>query len=293
MGRKQEKERGTVRKASRKLKTKASFVLNDDDAESTSLPYEEEFIGTLGADLDGYTDNDDDNHEWGNFENELEFETCDDADTRARTLSRNDDTSMAVEITARALHHELRNYFREGILFFVGGFAIRVKGGERATTDLDLEVTDSTHLQTLQSKIEGAGFNILKVSSTGFDAVDRATDIRINLRVSRFSEIKPISEECQGFEVVCDDIQIVQKLNALPNRRDITKQTTDLQDLEFLLSRDPRVRTEVAEFFGQEGLVRQLNKGKVIFLEEGRVKAFISSLSEKTLLEAVEDFKSH
>ncbi|KAK6513565.1 hypothetical protein TWF506_008004 [Arthrobotrys conoides] len=94
------------------------------------------------------------------------------------------------------------------------------------------------------------------------------------------------AEELGEYRVVKDDVQFVQKLNPLPNRRNFTKQEKDLTDLQFLLSSKLCLRSPVADL--RKGYPRvfyeQIDEGKVILqLKNEPFKYFIEGLSSKAL----------
>ncbi|EGX53764.1 hypothetical protein AOL_s00004g423 [Orbilia oligospora ATCC 24927] len=202
--------------------------------------------------------------------------------------------AMEVDLVAQALQYKLKCYFDRGTLYFVGGFAIRAKGSDRVTNDIDLEFSElgSGNLRILISKIESSGFNIIRETKNGFDAVDKATGVRVNVRARSFQgvDVKPFSTKCGGYDVVCDDVQLIQKLNALPNRRDITKQKTDLMDINFLLTRGLSIRKELVSFFNQkEALLKGVRSGRIVLQDGGlRAQVLIKGLEEMGLLEIVD-----
>ncbi|RVD89581.1 uncharacterized protein DFL_000583 [Arthrobotrys flagrans] len=238
---------------------------NDDD-EFPDMPdlsgYELEF------DEDGDADEEDDDFE------SFESSSATASDQRRKgprgCVSDTKQRINKVERVARALNYQLKYFFTEGVIYFVGGFAMMAKGGHRATTDLDLEVSESKYLKAIEVKVESGGFKINQTSENGFDAVDKTTGITINARATAFPGVVPLPEKQGGYTVVCDDVQIVEKLNALPNRRDITKQRTDIEDIDFLLRRGlPSIRDEVAEFFDTDTLLKAVNNGKLLL--QGRL----------------------
>ncbi|KAK6507902.1 hypothetical protein TWF481_006323 [Arthrobotrys musiformis] len=191
---------------------------------------------------------------------------------------RSDKTSLAVDRVAKALISRFKSFFREGVMYFAGGFAMRVKGDSRATTDIDIEVSQRKYLKILEVKIQRIGFIIKNTSAYGFDAVDKATGIPINVRMTLFSRVEPRSYKRGGYRV------LVQKLNALPNHGDTTRQRTDIEDIGFLLRRGiPCMRGQVAELFDQKEALLEAIAKRRIFIEEGRVRTLIEGLRGKSL----------
>ncbi|KAK6513130.1 hypothetical protein TWF506_009296 [Arthrobotrys conoides] len=142
---------------------------------------------------------------------------------------------------------------------------------------LYLEIAEAKYLKTIEVKVESSGFGVKTTSEKGFDAVDKATGVKINIRVTTFAGVKPLAEKCGGYCVIRDDVQVIQKLNSLPNRRDIMKQRTDIQDLELLLRRPiPFIRDKS---------LKAVESGRVL-QQEGRARTFIEALRTKSLAEA-------
>ncbi|KAK6497283.1 hypothetical protein TWF506_004756 [Arthrobotrys conoides] len=267
-----------------------------DEEESTSLPsaqdinQEDETPGSYldGVDVDA-TDNADDGPGLDN-ENDIlalyENELVANLDINQQP---SDETSKAVVEAANALYYRMKPLFDEGVLYFVGGFALRAKGGPRTTTDVDLEVSQSKFVALLGAKVESCGFNVSKLQDNGFNALDKASGIKINVRVRTFQGVERFSENYGGYSCVCDDIQLIQKLNALPNRRDVSKQRFDLVDIDFLLSRNICFRKELAGFFSQKENLMQAVKSGRIYLPDGTVKTFIERLESQDLDEVIDD----
>ncbi|RVD88958.1 uncharacterized protein DFL_003122 [Arthrobotrys flagrans] len=83
------------------------------------------------------------------------------------TPGRSDETSAAAKASSPALYCELQ------VIFFFGEETLLFAGGQRATADLDIETARPEDIRALKSKIQGSGFNIVKILERGLDAVDR------------------------------------------------------------------------------------------------------------------------
>ncbi|KAK6352410.1 hypothetical protein TWF730_009237 [Orbilia blumenaviensis] len=283
-------ERQMARKFSRDMNMKYSFLLGEEDY--TSLPCTEDFAQgneALLDQVDGSTGSStgsseeslpqpDDDENPGLNGNGIDTSLCWDTEMPI------DETSKVLEDVAQALHYRLKSFFDEGILYFIGGFAIR--GSRRGNTDVDLEVSEPSYLTLLRTKIESCGFKINKITERGFNAVDKATGVRVSVRTRLFKGIEPFSMKCGGYNVACDDVQLIQKLNALPNRRGITKQNTDIMDIQFLLGRGALVREELVGVFDQKTLLEAIGNGR-IDLQDGRISTLIEGLGERGLIEMV------
>ncbi|KAF3222183.1 hypothetical protein TWF191_006943 [Orbilia oligospora] len=293
-------ERCIARKSFRDLKKRSSFLL--DEEEGSSLP-PIDFGSFAKEGKSGHTQLDRSiGGSAGHFESQLRLNGEDEDEDEPEGYEKGTATQLGlknrigkeVDLVAQALQYKLKSYFDRGALYFVGGFAIRAKGSDRVTNDVDLEFSElgNGNLRILISKIESSGFNISKETKNGFDAVDKATGVKVNVRVRSFQGVNvgPFSTKCGGYDVVCDDVQLIQKLNALPNRRDITKQKTDLMDINFLLTRGLSIRKELVSLFHQkEALLKGVRSGRIVLQDGGlRAQMLIKSLEEKGLSEIVD-----
>ncbi|KAF3109538.1 hypothetical protein TWF706_001406 [Orbilia oligospora] len=297
------KERCIARKSFWDLKKRPSFLLDEEEGSSLPPP---DFGSFTKEGKSGHTQLDRSASEAGHFEGQPrhngENEGEDEPEGHVTVIEKGTATQSglkngigkAVDLVAQALQYKLKCYFDRGTLYFVGGFAIRAKGSDRVTNDIDLEFSElgNGNLRILILKIESSGFNVIRETKNGFDAVDKATGVKVNVRARSFQgvDVEPFSTKCGGYDVVCDDVQLIQKLNALPNRRDITKQKTDLMDINFLLTRGLSIRKELVSFFHQkEALLKGVRSGRIVLQDGGlRAQMLIKGLEEKGLSEIVD-----
>ncbi|KAK6501253.1 hypothetical protein TWF481_009094 [Arthrobotrys musiformis] len=105
---------------------------------------------------------------------------------------------------------------------FIGAFAIRAKGGRRITTDIDLEVMSHIDWNNLSSRLEGAGFKVsaAKITGGGLNAVDKSSGVEVTVRSPNVvKEEADRSYKANGWYVVRDDIQLIQKLTCVVKRQ--------------------------------------------------------------------------